>query len=75
MYFALEWAKEGPVGSSVVVEFIPLSFMINDREILQSFFDEDQAIVAVLVSWVFCWYYMDMGVGQTRRLVVKVCKV
>jgi len=75
MYFATEWSQKGVVGLFVTIKFIPLALVVYDREVLQSFFDEDKAVAAVFISWVFRWYYMDMRVSQARWLVIKVRKV
>ena len=75
MYFTPEWPEEGLVGLLVTVEFVPPALVVYDRKGLQSFFDEDEAVIAVLISWVFCWHYMDVRVSRARGSVVEVCKV
>ncbi len=49
--------------------------MVCDGEVLQSFFDKDEAVVAILISWVLHWYYVDVRDSQTGGSVVKVCNV
>ena len=63
MYFTVEWPEEHLVGFLIAVEFVPLALVSYYREGLHPFFVEDKAIIAVFVSWVFHWYYVDMGVS------------
>ncbi len=63
------------IALSVTIEFVPLSLVVCDGEVLQSFFDKDEAVVAILISWVLHWYYVDVRDSQTGGSVVKVCKV
>ncbi len=49
MYFATKGSQEGFVGPSVLVEFIPPSLVAYNREVLQSFFDKDKAVMSILV--------------------------
>ncbi len=58
-----------------MVEFIPPALVVYNRKVLQSFFDEDKAVIAVLILWVFRWHYMDVRVSRARGSVVEVCKV
>ena len=51
------------VGLFVSVEFVPPALVAYDREGLHSFFVEDEAVVAVFVSWVFCRDYADVVVS------------
>ena len=75
VHFAPEWSKEGLVGLFVSIEFIPPALVTYDREGLHSFFLEDEAVIAILVSWVFAWYYLNVGVGQAQGSIVEVCRV
>jgi len=63
MYFTLEWPKEGLVGLLVTIELVPPVLVVYDRKVLQSFFDEDEAVIAIFILWVFCWYHVDVGVS------------
>jgi len=49
--------------------------MAYNREVLQSFFVEDEAVVAVLILQVFHRYSADVGVSQAGQLIVEVCRV
>ena len=47
----------------VSVEFVPPALVAYDGEGLHSFFVKDEAVVAIFVSWVLCWDYVDVFVG------------
>jgi hypothetical protein len=63
MYFRSEGLYKGCVCVFGSVEFVPAALMVCDGEVLQSFFNKEEAGVSVFVSWVICWYYVDMRVG------------
>ncbi len=63
------------VGLFVSVEFVPPALVAYDGEGLQSFFVEDEAVIAVFVSRVFCQYYADVVIGRARWTVVEICRV
>ena len=51
---------------------MPLSLVVYDRDVSAPCFDEEEAGVSVLVSWVACWDNVDMWVCGAGGLVVKV---
>ena len=65
MYFRSEGSQERFVFVFGSVEFIPAALMAYDREVLQSLFDEEEAGMPVFVSWIVCWYYVNVRVGRT----------
>jgi hypothetical protein len=72
VYFGSKGSEEGSVVRLVSVEFVPPSLVAHDRDISAPCFDEEEAGVSVLVSWVICWNDVDMWVHGAGRLVVEV---